>query len=192
MKGFRPPSPAANRGTAIHKQAELYLLDEIKMYPPELQPVAGHAMKLKTLKANPERKLAVKEDWSPCDFDDPDAYFRGVIDISYLDGLNLHIEDWKTGQIYPEHAKQMEQYIALTAPHYPQAEKYITRIVYIDQGVVTPPKTTLPERLKPIRLLLDGSIHNAETDEIFPVRPGPACKWCEYGVKYGGPCPHGR
>jgi hypothetical protein len=83
----------------------------------------------------------------------------------------------------------MEFYTALAASHYPTAASYITTLVYIDQGLVTKPKITAPERVRPIRLLLDGRIRNAETDTIFPVNPAESkCKWCDYSKRYGGPC----
>lgn len=193
MPSFREDSPAATRGSGIHKQAELYLKGEIHMYPPELQKVSGHAMKLKALKATPEQQLAVTEQWTRCEWDAPEAYFRGIIDITYKsEPTTVHIEDWKSGQIYKSHDVQISRYVALAAPDYPEAEKFVTRLIYLDQGVVTPPKIVPVDRIKPIRLMLDGSIHNAEADEIFPVKPGSACKWCGYSRKYGGPCPYPR
>ena len=188
MPGFRPPSPAANRGSAIHAQGEKYLLGEIKIYPPEFQKVSGHLMLLKAKKAQPELKLAVTDKWEPCDYKDPNAYLRGIIDVLYVEGENLHIEDFKSGQVYASHPTQMENYVAITAAHFPKATHFITRLVYIDQGIVTPPKITEVSRLKPIRMLMDGRIKNAEEDTIFPVQPGQGCKWCDYSKKYGGPC----
>jgi len=78
--------------------------------------------------------------------------------------------------------------VAVAAAHHPEATEYRTRLIYIDQGVVTPVKVTLPARLKPIRMMIDGEIKNAESDEIYPTRSGPHCKWCDYSKKYGGPC----
>jgi hypothetical protein len=190
LPSSRPSSPAAERGTNIHKSAEEYLLDVRKIYPPELQKVAGHAMLLKGKRAKPEVKLAVKDDWTPCSFDDPEAYLRAVIDILYLEENVLHIQDWKTGQVYDTHAVQLETYVAIAAAHHPEATEYRGRCVYIDQGVISTPKVTPAERLKPIRLLLDGRIKNAETDEIFPVRAGQHCRWCGYSKRHGGPCEH--
>jgi len=188
MPGFRPKSVAASRGSEIHDKAEQYLIGKLPMYPPELQKVSGHAMALKMKKPQAELKLAVDCNWAPCDYKDENAYLRGIIDILYLEGEHLHIQDWKTGQVYASHPTQMENYVAIAAAHFPEATHYITRLVYVDQGIVTPPKTTAAERLKPIRLLLDGRIKNAEDDTIFPTTPGAGCKWCDYSKKYGGPC----
>jgi PD-(D/E)XK nuclease superfamily len=192
MPGFRPESPAATRGTDIHSLGEKYLRGEIKLYPPEYQKVAPHLMMLKSKDAIPELKMAVNEKWEACDWAAPEAYFRGIIDVHYEaeDGKVVHIEDFKTGQVYDSHPKQMETYVALVAPHYPEAQTFHTRLIYIDQGMVTPPKVYNIERLKPIRLMLDGGIKNAEEDTIFPVKPGSHCRWCNYSQRYGGPCPN--
>jgi len=161
------------------------------MYPQELQKVSSHTMLLKQKKAQSEVKLAVKQDWSPCDWDDPDAYMRAIIDILYTDQeLNIcHIQDWKTGQVYDSHDVQLLDYVPVVAAHYPNMT-YQTRLVYIDQGFVSTPKTHAPDRIKPIRLMLDGRIGLAEADTIFPVKPGKHCSRCDYSIKFGGPCPH--
>jgi len=194
LPGFRPASTAANRGQTIHAAAEDYLKAGV-MYPKELQKVAGHAMAIKGRKAIPELKYAVTETWEACDYEAPEAYFRGIIDITYEsdEGKTLHIEDWKTGQVYPEHAKQLEEYVALAAPQWPLAEEYATRLIYIDQGVVTPIKKYAKEKLKPIRIMMDAVIQSAESDTIFPETPSTsACRWCDYHAKHGGPCTKGR
>lgn len=190
LPSLRPDSPAASRGTEIHSLAEQYLLGTIPMYPPELQKVAAHAMLLKAKKATPEQKLAVREDWSPCAFEDADAYLRAIIDVIYTDAGVVHVQDWKTGQVYDKHTSQLETYVAIAAAHHPEATEYRARAIYIDQGVVSTPRVTLPNKLKPIRIMIDGRLKNAEADTIFPMKPGQACRWCNYAKKHGGPCDH--
>lgn len=189
LPGHRPESPAANRGVDLHEKADQYLKGVIKMYPPEFQRVATHLMSIKARGAKSEEKLAVKEDWSPCDYKDPDTYFRAIIDVLYTDEVEkvCNVEDHKTGQVYDSHAVQLSDYVAVVSAHYPDYE-YRTRLIYIDQGIVTKPKITPSARVKPIRLMLDGRIKNAEEDTIFPTRAGSHCKWCDYSSRYGGPC----
>ena len=174
-------------------EGENYLLGKVFIYPPSFQKVSAHIMGLKSKHAIPELKMAANDKWEAVDWKAPDAYFRGIIDVHYEadEGKTVNIEDFKTGQVYPEHPKQMEDYVALVASHYPDAEKYVTRLIYVDQGVVTPPKVTEAARIKPIRILLDGRIALAEDDTIFPVKPGKQCGWCDYSRRYGGPCPNG-
>jgi len=194
MPSFRPDSPAASRGKNIHLEGENYLLGKLHIYPPSYQKVASHLMGLKSKHAMPEMKMAANDKWEAVDWKDESAYFRGIIDVHYEDdeGKTVAVEDFKTGQIYPEHTQQMEDYVALVASHYPEAEKFVTRLIYVDQGVITPPKVTEKARLKPIRLMLDGRINIAEEDTIFPTKPNARqCGWCDYSRKYGGPCPNG-
>ena len=186
----REPPEAMARGSLVHEKADKYLKGELKMYPPELQPVAAHAMRLKALHVDSEQKLAVKEDWSICDFDDKDAYFRAVLDILYVAGQTVYIQDWKTGQIYDHHTIQLDQYTALAAAHFPEATAFEQRLIYIDQGIVTKPKLVEVGKVKGIRIMLEGEIKIAEDDEIFPVRVGNHCKRCDFSSRYGGPCPH--
>lgn len=190
MDGFRESSPAASRGSELHEKAEQYLKGELKIYPPEFQRVSAHAMSLKMKGAQPEVKIAVTAEWKPCDYNDPATYFRCIIDVIHYEPEEkyLEIQDWKTGQKYDSHATQLEQYVAVAAAHYPEATEYRTRLIYIDQGLVTPPKITQPVRLKPIRLLIDGEIKNAEEDTIYPTRAGGHCRWCDYSRRFGGPC----
>jgi CRISPR/Cas system-associated exonuclease Cas4 (RecB family) len=148
-------------------------------------------MLLKTKGAKSEQKLAVTDKWEPCDYESTETYLRAIIDIIYVDGEVVHVQDWKTGQVYDSHKAQLDTYVAVAAAHHPEAKAYHARAVYIDQGIVSIPKITAAERVKPIRLLLDGRVKSAEEDTIFPSRHGSHCKWCDYSRKWGGPCAHG-
>lgn len=185
-------SPAASRGQDIHDKAEQYLLGNTHIYPHELQKVAGHAMMLKAKKAEPEVKIAVREDWTPTDYEADDVYFRAIVDVTYHtidpDYKIVHIEDWKTGQQYPEHAVQLDTYVAVAAANHPDADEFRTRLIYIDQGVITPPKKITKNRIEGMRIMLAGRVANAERDTIFPTKPGSQCRWCDYSKKKGGPC----
>jgi len=190
MAGFRPESPSANRGSDLHDKADRYLKGELNMYPPEFQRVSTHLMGLKAKHALSEQKIAANVEWAPCDYESPDAYFRAIIDVLYVDTNEKYVsvQDHKSGQIYPEHVVQMSDYVAVVAAHYPEYQ-FRTQLIYIDQGIVTMPKIIEPDRVKPIRLMLDGRIKNAEDDTIWPTKPGSHCGWCDYSIKYGGPCP---
>jgi len=188
LPGSREPGPVASRGIELHKQAELYLLNEIKLYPPEFQKVSGHTMMLKARNAVPEQKLAVNDKWEPLQWEDENVYLRAIIDIIYPEDSIIHVQDWKTGQIYDTHVDQLATYVAIAAAHHPEATEFRSRAIYIDQGIIAKPVYTPADRVKPIRMMLDGRIKNAEDDKIYPTRAGSACKWCDYSKKYGGPC----
>ncbi len=188
----RPPSPAANRGKAIHSKAEDYLLGKVSIYPAELQKVASHAMKLKSLHAIPEKKYALLEDLTPTEFDDPKAFVRGILDVTYTsnEGKRVHIQDWKTGQVYADHPKQLETYVALVAPFFPDAEEFETRLIYIDQGTIPEPRIVSKARASGMQIMLKERILTVEKETIFPVKPGQHCRFCNYSKRFGGPCAH--
>lgn len=181
-------SAGASRGTLLHEQAELYLNGDILIYPPEFQGVSAHCMGLKAKKAIPEQKLAVNENWEPVDYDSKDVYLRAIIDVIWKEGTIVGVEDWKSGRQYPEHPDQIATYVAIAAAHHPDATEYRGRLIYIDQGIVTPPKITAADRIKPIRMLMDGRIKNAEADAEWPTRSGSHCRWCDYSKANDGPC----
>ena len=182
------PSPAADRGSEIHEKAENYLLGNVPIYPPELQQVSGHAMLLKTHKAIPEHKIGVKSDWSISDYNDPDVYIRAIFDIVYQDGTVLHIQDWKTGKVYDTHEQQMKDYAAIGLSIHPDVTEVRTRLIYIDQGVVTPTKAFPTNHIVSLRELLKGRIQQAEDEKVFPTRQGRACRFCDFAKKNDGPC----
>ncbi len=189
-QGSRPPSAAADRGTRIHKLAEDYLNGLIHIYPPELQKVSSHAMRLKTGKASPEGKVAVRKDWTLCDYEDPEAYFRAIIDVLMREDHILHVQDWKTGQVYPDHKDQLKLYVAIASIKHPDAKEFHPAAIYIDQGHVDRHPPVTADMVKPIRLLLEGRINNAESDDKFLPTPNSRCKWCDYSRRFGGPCEH--
>lgn len=213
MPSSRPKSPAAERGIAIHEKADLYLKGGLPVYPPELQKVAGHAMLLKRLGALGEQKYAVTENWEPTDFNSPDAYLRGIVDVVFTQTeipipeaqqLNtvqkideevkpktiVSIQDWKSGQVYPDHVPQLELYVGLTVPHFPKADEFKIRLVYVDSGVITPDRVVSRARAEGMADMLKGRIANAEKETIFPVKPGQHCRFCNYSKRFGGPCAH--
>ncbi len=210
----RPSSPAANRGILIHEKADLYLKNKLPIYPAELQKVAGHAMLLKRLGALGEQKYAVNEKWEPLDFNEKDAMLRGIVDVVHVSKeipipepvpLNtvrestpadtaertiVGIEDWKSGQVYPDHPKQLELYVGLVAPFFPEADEFRTRLIYTDQAVVTPIRVVSKARAEGIKTMLDGRIKKIEEVKTYPVSPGPHCRFCNYSKRFGGPCAH--
>lgn len=188
----RPFNAAASRGSGIHEEAEQYLAGKINRYPASLQKVAGHAMLLKRLEAKPEQEFCIKEDWTPSTqgWNGKDVYIRAKMDVVYVKDGVLHVEDWKTGQIYDSHKKQLEMYAPIAQVFYPDVTEVRVRPIYIDQGQV-PKQVVIPvERLKGSRMLIDAKIQQAEKDENFLIRPGQHCRFCDYSRRFGGPCAH--
>ena len=89
---------AMTYGNEMHKAAELYVKDNT--------PLPGKftflTSSLNVLKNTPgkkltEHKLGVTADYSPCSFWDKDVWWRGVSDLTILDGAQAKSIDYKSG-----------------------------------------------------------------------------------------------
>jgi hypothetical protein len=181
------PGPAAQRGTEIHARLERYfnadpypegdmLFERWRTYMAGLLPHAPKA----------ELQLAVDEDWCPVAFDDPGAYFRGVVDLYVPGELEVDVYDWKTGRQYDSHAAQAAAYVALASPGH---AKYSTHFVYLDSYPTIVTKHHSPEERQSYIDELRAGIEELRTAEEYKPTPSQeACRWCALSWRNGGNC----
>lgn len=96
-----PETEAQLYGTAAHEAAENYVRDGTPLpkgfaYMQEMLDVLREVPGEKLC----EFKLGLREDLSPCEFNDPDVFFRGIADLIILDRerKRAFIVDYKTGK----------------------------------------------------------------------------------------------
>jgi RecB family exonuclease len=90
---------AMRYGTEFHTAAEEFIRDGKPV--PDRFAFARPA--LEALAAKPgtkicEQKLGLNSRLEPCDFFDPDVWFRGIVDLAIIDGDTAWIIDYKTGK----------------------------------------------------------------------------------------------
>lgn len=85
-------------GNLFHKAAELYV-SGVEELPPQFEYTRKILDKLRNRKGEKlcEQKLALKADLQPCDFFDEDAWWRGIADLTIIDGDTAYVVDYKTG-----------------------------------------------------------------------------------------------
>jgi len=181
------PGPAAARGVAIHAKIESYLKGESTIGEMEEVNFYGDWLaRLRVLGAQPELKIAVKKDWSPCGWEDPDVWGVGVID-AWLPSAPI-AWDWKTGKVYEEdHFAQRELYTAMLFGHVPDAYEVKFSHVYVDihkERTTTFHRNTIPD----LRKRWSDKISIMEADTIMAPNPSFKCRWCPYSKQSGGPC----
>lgn len=89
-------SDASRWGSRVHKAMEDWLTKQAPL--PEGMGI--YESFLRALKgASAEMKLAVRRDWSPCDFFAKDVWLRGKADVVHMQGSAAVIVDWKTGKV---------------------------------------------------------------------------------------------
>lgn len=185
----KDPSTGAGRGTRVHKSAEDFLTGAASTFDRELSQQSTLLHALKARGAIPEKRIGVADDWSDVGYDSPTVMLRGSQDVYIIENKEVTVYDWKTGKVYDSHKDQMDFYAVLASCIAPEAERIITKLVYVDLGITTP-KEYPADHIPPLKVLLKTRIQNAEADTILPVRPGPHCTWCDYSKRKGGPCKH--
>ena len=181
------PGKAAERGLVLHSRLEEFFLGA--PYPAgvkELRPWQRFMEALTIYAPQPEKELAVNKEWEPVDFEDPLAYFRGKLDLTYEDQNWVNIFDWKSGKIYQDdHDRQGISYVALSAPH----RNYRTHFVYLDLPLVVHAATySASDRVVEIGELIE-QVERVRLDETYDPTPSyNVCKWCQHSWRNGGPC----
>lgn len=183
-----PPNVRADRGTELHALLEEFFFGG--PYPSAnktLMPWQRFMENLLQYEPVPEGDLAVNKDWTPCAYDDPGAYIKGRVDLSYTDHDGVrHILDWKSGRIYPDHPEQGKAYVAMDAV---PAEKYVARFVYLDLPVQTKHNTYVRGQRMDFQRTLNNLISKIELDTTYEPTPSPdSCRYCELSFKRGGNC----
>lgn len=196
LKYPEPDSPAAARGTQIHKQAEDYANGKLKTLPSVLKPFQKELNKLKKAAVHTtEANWAFDLEWNPVSWFDPTVYMRIKADATRIDGTSLLVDDYKTGRIYPDHNEQAQLYTVggnLWYPleKFPKVKKIIARLLYIDQRQIVEEEFTRDEAIQ-LQREWDNKLVPYFKERRFAAKPGNACGRCHFRKTNGGPCRHG-
>jgi hypothetical protein len=188
------PSPAMERGTEIHKTIEDYILGETEQLHPDIHKTYGQFFM--GLRANfecfPEEKMGATREFEPCDYDDPDVYIRGIIDLRIRPKPEINdiptVYDHKTGKIYQDHVAQRAFYGILALINVPDIEHIRVTNIYVDLVKIASTDYYRGMLGDMIALLVKDKIEMIERDEYFPANPSFSCRWCKFSKHNGGPC----
>lgn len=187
-----PKSPAMDRGTEIHKEAELYLKGTVRTLPASLKRFKEGFAYLRKVKASAEGELAFDASWRPVSWFAPTVRLRVKIDAlapGAGDGGALLVVDYKTGKVRPANVDQLDLYDAagLLATGAPAVE---SRLWFLDHGVVEPrePRVTEASSLPAMKKKWERRAAPMLADETHAPRPGNYCRWCHFRKDNGGPC----
>lgn len=146
---------------------------------------------LKVKKLFPERKMAIKPDFTSCTFFDKGGLFRGVIDLTMLLQDNRAVViDHKSGdpKDIRHHQDQLESYAVILKAQYPDITSVRAglnslggdpqangkRIIWAREHSADHINTNLRSSLIKV---LTRAAHSVQTDEP---RKGWMCNWCGY------------
>jgi PD-(D/E)XK nuclease superfamily len=195
LKGTEQPRGARERGVDQHAHIERYFTDSTPL-PADLASYTPWFDMLRGLEHHAEMQLAMLAGWVPCAWEDPAAWWKGVLDLLVLHGRTAWVFDWKTGKVYPDHVDQKELYAIATFKAYEDIEEIEAWHLYLDLGKKTKEIYTrdqLPTliakwnvKLAPYVQALERYVPG-EAETFFVTNPSYLCDYCPYSRN---PCPH--
>jgi len=168
-------------GTEVHKALEDYVRDGtplLKNYQ-RFKPVLDALVDIGGTKY-PEHQMALDRDKQPCEFDDPNRWVRGIVDLLIVDGDTAHIVDYKTGSNkYPD-AKQLKLMALMTYAHFPEVKYIRAGLLFVMHNSFMPESYTKDDvdslwgYFTPDLERLTISYMN----NTWMENPTPLCSWC--------------
>lgn len=187
--------PAVERGIAIHKLMEHFILKDIPTVPKEFSLIEAEMHNLREMGAKSELDLSVTRDWGPSHSRDWDnVWCRNKLDAYVFDGRVAHVIDLKTGRFYDSHAEQGHLYATAALSWFEAhgVEEVNVEMWYCDAESSLDAVATwhydlgqLPE----MQNLWKKRARRIEIAKTFPAKPSQNnCKFCHLNPKRGGSC----
>jgi hypothetical protein len=180
------------RGLRLHQVAEDFVLGKTDVVGKELAHCRNYLQSLKDKGGIPEMGFNFRADWGETEFEDKEGgMIRGKIDLIVPPvGPTVQVEEYKTGKVYQEHAKQRSLYGLAALLKYPGTEEAAVTTVYFDQkGENT---TTVVKRTSLVGLqrVWERHVKKVQPPQDYPMRPSFKCRWCNFSKNNGGRCPN--
>jgi len=175
------PSEKMIYGTEVHKALEDYVKSNValaKNYE-RFKPVVDELIAIKGTKYA-EFEMALGHDKTPCAFDDPTRWVRGIVDLLIVDDDHAFIVDYKTGSNrYPD-PKQLKLMALMTFAHFPEVNKIKAGLLFVMHNSFIPEEYERKDIDKLWGMFeqslkrLDASYDN----NTWQANPTPLCKYC--------------
>lgn len=132
-----------------------------------------------------EEKWAITADFEPCDFKDPRAMIRGVVDLAMVTGQGyVIIIDHKSGKKKPvnKFALQLDTYIVMAHAHFPECKGVQAALHFVAHSDIKWDTPRKPAQItKVLRPWLKNHLITA-TNHVTErtTHTGWWCNWCEF------------
>lgn len=175
-------------GNRVHEGMELIgkaavegVSPPIADYPIELQPYVElvRRVAMQPGEKHFELRVAITQEFKPCEWMAPDVWLRGILDVLVLNGSRAVVLDWKTGKVR-DNPTQLQLFAALVFTLYPQVEEVRAAFVWLGHNQLT---DSIFHRRDAWRLW-EGLVARFRRVEdavdlgVFKPRPSPLCRWC--------------
>lgn len=190
------PKTAADRGTAIHLEAEDYvcgkspLTHNLRFFKDDLTALAAHYAAGRVVC---EQEWGFDKSWALADW--KSAWLRLKCDaVCFLDPSHAVVIDYKTGKRFGneiKHSEQLQLYAVTALIRHPDVEQVTCELWYFDQNELasfTMKRSQLPKYLR----LFDKRGIAMTTETEFKPNPNiHSCRYCPYHPDKQGDCKFG-
>lgn len=178
-------SEATIYGTEVHTAAEEFIRDN-KPVPEKfaiIRPVVETLAQYPGTK-HVEMKLGLKKEgdtYTPCDFFDPDVWYRGIVDFLCEDGKRAWLVDYKTGKSakYAD-MKQLDLMAGAMFVHFPELEVIKSGLLFVvPNEFIT--KTHHREHLNSYLSVFSDQLRRlqgAHASGVWNAKSSGLCPWC--------------
>lgn len=179
------PGSAAIYGTQVHEAAERYIRDgepipaKFSYIVPVLNVLNGMAGDKLC-----EIKFAVRKldgGYEPCEFDSPEAWWRGIADLLILNGNRAMVVDYKTGKnVRYADPKQLDLLAGAVFTHYPEVERIKSALIYVVSNHLIR-KTYVRDDHHKCLSVFDAQLEQlaaAKEHGVWNAKTGPLCRFC--------------
>jgi len=181
QKYTKKQTPQMLYGTTVHKALEDYARNGTPLHRnyERFRPMVDPLLEIEGTRY-PERKMALREDRTPCEFDADDYWVRGIVDFLVVDADTAFIVDYKTGSAkYPD-LKQLKLMALMTFAHHPEVARikagllFIVNNMFLDESYDREQIDDLWTAFTPDLARLQQAF---ETD-VWSPNPTGLCGWC--------------
>lgn len=190
------PKTAADRGTAIHLEAENYVIGKgdfthnLRFFQDDLTALQRHYAAGRVIC---EEEWGYSRDWTVAGW--KSAWLRLKLDaLCMLTPQHAVAIDYKTGKRFGneiKHAEQLQLYALCTLIRYPEVEKVTTELWYFDQNELASFEMKRSQIGKFLRIF---DRRGRAVTEATDFKPNPnihSCKYCPYHKDRQGDCKFG-
>ena len=179
-------SEATIYGNEVHAAAENYVKHGTPV--PEKYGLIARAVEIANKypgDKHAELKLGVKLDedgnFLPCDFFDPDVWYRGIVDLLVVEGYKAKMLDWKTGKSsrYAD-TKQLDLMAGAVFTHFPDVMIIKSALAFLVPGDLIKKTHVRTEKRKYMGVFSDqlDRLEAAHASGVWNAVSSGLCPWC--------------